>query len=427
MFKRYYAIILVAIAVTAVCLTLNDYAYAANGTRMLGFSSRDSGMAGATTASSEDTSCLVRNPAGLVRIGNRIDLEYENILLHDGTMSTEGPGLTSLGGASFTNAGLSQKSTINYLPGGNGGISYRIPGTDKYPVSVGVGAFTMAGLAVNYPSSRINSALTGDYDKMVDLRSMRIAPGIAAAFTDKLSFGATANIGIQGLRSNLATTNLVGGRYLQTAGGGDWDFAPGGGFTLGLLYKFNEMLNLGVSYESQTWMGHHYKYKDCLPYIDEPPIINMGVSVKPIKNFEWTFDTRYINWTNVKLARNGPESGGFGWGDQWVFATGGEYTFKDKKEQDKLKLRLGYNYGKSPIQDHVVFANALLPVIIEHHLTTGFSYFLTKDLSLDFVWEHHFLATKTDNGEGDVYSKNGSGTKISAAADLLGVGFGYSF
>jgi long-chain fatty acid transport protein len=382
-----------------------DCAYAGNGTRFLGFSARDSGMAGATTASSEDTSCLVRNPAGLVRIGNKIDVEYLNIFPHDVTMHTEG---------ALSNAGLRQKSNIGYLPGGDAGISYRIPGTDKYPVSVGIGAFTMSGIALNYASSRINTLYTGDYDKMVDLRSMRI--------------GATANIAIQALRANLATVPMNSNfKYAETAGNGDWDFAPGAGFTLGLLYKLNEMLSLGASYESHGWMGHHYKYKDVLPYIDEPPVINIGVALKPIKQLEWTFDTRYINWTDVKLARNGPESGGFGWGDQWVFATGAEYTFKDKKENDLLKLRLGYNYGKSPIQQHVIFANALIGVIMEHHLTVGLSYYILKDLSLDLMWEHHFKNVMADNGCGDTFSVNGAGTKISAAADIVGVGFGYKY
>lgn len=406
--KKMFLVIALLVTVV-VCFAISDNAYAGNGTRMLGFSARDSAMAGATTASAEDTSVLVRNPAGLVLIGNRIDLEYMNILPHNVTMDTEG---------AATNQQLRQRSNITYLPGGNGGISYRIPGTDKYPIAVGCGIFTMSGVADNYSSSRINSALTGNYDKMVDLRSMRVAPGIAAAFNDKLSFGATANIAIQGLRANLATTTNA-----ETAGGGNWDFAPGAGFTLGLLYKFSEMLNLGASYESHGWMGHHYKYKDSLPYIDEPPVFNMGISLKPTKNVELTYDTRYINWTDVKLARNGPASGGFGWGDQWVFAVGGEYTtFKDK-----LKIRAGYNYGKSPIQNHVVFANALLPVIMEHHITTGFSYYLMKDLSLDLTWEHHFIGVKADNGCGDANSVIGAGTKITAGADIISAGLGYKF
>ena len=419
---RNVSIFILVIVVVALFL-VSESAYAANASRMVGFSARDEGMAGATTASSEDISCLVRNPAGLVRIGNRIDASYENILLHDVTMHTEGPNLLGGGTVSYVNKGLTQTSNINYIPGGNAGVSYRIPGTDKYPISVGIGAFTIGGMADNYPSSRLNTALLaegGNYDKMLDMRTMRIAPGIAAAFNDKLSFGATANIDIQALRTNLAHSG--GAAFQETAGKGNWDFTAGGGFTLGLLYKINKMFSVGTSYESHNWMGHHYQYKDCLPYIDEPPIVNLGVSIKPIKNLEVTYDTRYINWTDVKIARNSPDSGGFGWRDQWVFAVGSEYTtFKDK-----LKLRLGYMYGKSPIQPNVAFTNSLLPVILEHHLTTGFSYFITKALSLDFAWEHHFKNVMTDDG-GDSADNIGNGTKITSAADVISIGLGYKF
>lgn len=416
-------------------------AYAGNATRMIGFSSRDAAMAGATTASSEDTSCLVRNPAGLARIGNRIDVEYENIIPGDVTMRTEGIPVGLVPFSLSNNAGVIpfaggpgklQNSTVDYLPGGNIGVSYRIPGTYKYPVTIGCGAFTMAGVAVSYPNSRLNPALestpalalglgSGVYDRMVDLRAMRIAPGLAVAFSDNLSFGATANIGIQAINADLAFAE--GGFFREQEDSGKWDFAPGGGFTLGLLYKVNDMLSLGTSYESKTWMGQHYKYKNTLPCIDEPQLVNAGISIKPVKEIELTFDTRYINWTSVPIAEKKPIHGGFGWQDQWVFATGAEATlFKEK-----LKLRVGYNYGKSPIQRRFVFANALLPLVVENHLTTGFSYFLTRNLSLDLVWEHHFFNAMADNGEGDVYSQNGVGTKVTASGNVIGVGLGYKF
>lgn len=415
--RRSSLIISALIFICSLCALLAGEAYAANGLRMIGFSARDSGMGGATTASSKDTSCLVKNPAGLVKIGNRIDAEYQNIIPHDVTMRTEGQTYNLL--VPLSHVGRKQKSTVNYLAGGDAGISYTINGTDEHPVAVGCGIFNMAGIALSYPSSRINGALisNGVYDREVDLRSMRIAPGLAVGLTDNLSFGATANIAIQGLRTDLATSSLA-----ETAGSDKWDFAPGGGFSLGLLYKFNEMLNAGACYESHTWMGHHYKYKDVLPYIDQPQVTSVGIAFKPIKDLELTYDTRYISWTDVKYAMLSPADGGFGWHDQWVFAVGGEYTYKDK-----LQLRLGYNYGRSPIQNDVIFANALLPLIMEHHLTMGFSYFLTKNLSLDFVWEHHFFAAKADNGAGDVYSINGAGTKITSAAEIIGVGLGYKF
>lgn len=437
--KKCNAFILSMLIAAVIFFIAASEAYAGNATRMIGFSSRDAAMAGATTASAEDTSCLVRNPAGLARIGNRIDVEYENIIPGDVTMRTEGrvvtPGVPSLSN-NAGGLGMKQSSTVDYLPGGNIGVSYRIPGSYKYPVSVGIGAFTMAGVAVSYPSSRLNPLLettfpfgwgTGVYDRMVDLRSMRIAPGIAVAFSENLSFGATANIGIQAINADLAfsegTAAFFTSVFREQEDSGKWDFAPGGGFTLGLLYKFNDMISLGTSYESKTWMGKHYKYKNTLPCIDEPQLVNAGISIKPVKEVELTFDTRYINWTSVPIAEKKPIHGGFGWQDQWVFATGAEWTLF----REKLKLRVGYNYGKSPIQRRFVFANALLPLVVENHATTGFSYFLTKDLSLDFVWEHHFFNAMADNGEGDIYSQNGVGTKVTASGNVIGVGLGYKF
>lgn len=431
-FKKQYAFINILLAAFVICVISGTSAYASNALRELGFSARDSAMAGATTASPEDTSCLVKNPAALVWIGDRIDLMYQNILPHDVEMNVQGGAVPSanfpLNAVALPAVGERQKSTITYIPGADAGISYRIPGTDKYPISVGCGIFTISGLQTSFPEPRINTAYItprfADYESIMDIRSMRVAPGLAVAFNDKLSFGAAANIEIQGIRSNLARA----ADFRETVGNANWDFTAGGGFTLGLLYKLNKMLNLGASYESHTWMGFHDRYNDIpLHFIDEPPVINVGVAFKPIKALELTYDTRYINWSNVKVAERGPMSGGFGWQDQWVFAVGGEYTFKDKKDNDKLKLRLGYNYGKSPIQPHVVFANALLPVVMEHHLTTGFSYFLWKQLSLDFVWEHHFKGVQTDNGAGDFYSATGRGTKVTAAAEVISAGLGYKF
>ena len=108
---KHKAIILVLIAMALICFVSNEIAYAGNATRMLGFGARDSGMGGATTASSEDTSCLIRNPAGLVNLGNRIDVEYLNIIPHDITMDTEGQAIPPVP-VSLSNVGRKQESTV---------------------------------------------------------------------------------------------------------------------------------------------------------------------------------------------------------------------------------------------------------------------------------------------------------------------------
>lgn len=79
------------------------------------------------------------------------------------------------------------------------------------------------------------------------------------------------------------------------------------------------------------------------------------------------------------------------------------------------------------IKEDVVFANALVSVIMEHHLTAGFSYMILDNLSFDLAWEHHFKNVLADNGKGDQYSQLGEGTKVTAAADIIGVGLTFYY
>jgi long-chain fatty acid transport protein len=415
-----YAILL-GIVVLAVGFMLPNTAMASNGPRMLGFSARDSAMAGATTASSADTSCMIKNPAGLVRIGNRLDLELVNGFLHDVTMHTEGPG----GVASLANVGTRQRSKIGYIPAVNGGMSYQTPGIGDYPVAVGFGWFSMAAIGSSFTETRMNPLLTGQYDRFIFLTQSRMTPTVAVAINDNFSIGFAGNIGFSTLSSDMAKgSTTVGGPlgvvYEETAGQKKIDIAVGGGFTAGMLYKFNEMISVGANYESKTFMSHHYKYKDVMYLIDAPRSATIGFSFKPIEKLELTYDTRWINWEGTKACYRGPQQGGFGWQDQWVFAVGSEYS-----PSDKWKLRLGYNYAKSPITPKTVFANALLPVILEHHLTMGAAYQINKNWGVDLTWEHHFFNAMADSGAGDSISRAGKGTKVTAAVDIIGVGVSY--
>ena len=52
-------------------------------------------------------------------------------------------------------------------------------------------------------------------------------------------------------------------------------------------------------------------------------------------------DVKWINWNGA----NGYDD--FGWGDQWVFAVGAQY-----QPIQKLFLRMGYNYGENPVNEH---------------------------------------------------------------------------
>ena len=94
----------------------------------------------------------------------------------------------------------------------------------------------------------------------------------------------------------------------------------------------------------------------------------------------------------------------FDWEDQWVFGLGAQW-----KPAEKWALRLGYNYGKSPVKVHngwnpnpfdptntvdvqgtpvnrVGYETLRIigfPAIVEHHITGGVGFKITDSLALN--------------------------------------------
>lgn len=104
-----------------------------------------------------------------------------------------------------------------------------------------------------------------------------------------------------------------------------------------------------------------------------------------------------------------PADGGFGWHNQFVFAVGAAYEVTDK-----LTGRIGYNYGKSPIDEEHLFANFLFPAISEHHLTAGASYKLTPtwELGASAFWSPENTVTNNPAGS-DSYAQGGGRSFVS--------------
>lgn len=71
--------------------------------------------------------------------------------------------------------------------------------------------------------------------------------------------------------------------------------------------------------------------------------------------------------------------------NQWVFAIGGEYRLRPD-----LTVRAGYSYVTELSPDNTYMP--ILPGIVQHHLTMGFSYEVFKNTVMDMSWEHGFEA-----------------------------------
>lgn len=162
-----------------------------------------------------------------------------------------------------------------------------------------------------------------------------------------------------------------------------------------------------------------------------------GVSAEPNDSLLVEFNTKWINWSDAE----GYED--FDWDDQWVFAVGAQY-----KVTQALALRIGYNYGKSPVNEHNNF-NPLgttnvqgtevsnvnyetfriigFPAIIEHHLTLGAGYKFTDKIALNISYMHGFEETIKENSEGLPPAGDEVELESTIKEDSVSVGFTVQF
>jgi long-chain fatty acid transport protein len=153
-------------------------------------------------------------------------------------------------------------------------------------------------------------------------------------------------------------------------------------------------------------------------------------------NLKVGMDIRWINWKNAKGYKE------FQWKDQWVIGLGGEF-----KPTQKLALRAGYNYGKSPIRGgvkdttqnktipnfdpntkfsdfQIAWFNLIgFPAITEHHITLGLGYEFTKNFGIDLAYKHAFnkKVSATDNANMGLF------VEAQNAQNAISIGLNWKF
>jgi len=265
----------------------------------------------------------------------------------------------------------------------------------------GIGAYGVSGMGVDYKDRE--PAYNDLYTK---IEIMKFAPNLAYLITPNFSIGASLSIDY-----------------------GNADFGSGGahnytiGLQLGALYHMG-MFNFGASYITPQKITHERlaDFNDDGIYDDldlqSPHTLIFGVAAQPSPKFLTEVDVRWYNWADAK----GYED--FDWGNQWVFAVGMQY-----RPIGPLALRAGFNYGKSPVNEHNGFdpmgTTAVqglnvptlnyeilrivgFPAIVEKHVTLGIGYDLTKRLILNLTYMHAFEETIKEVSAGNLASLESS-------------------
>ena len=395
-------------------------AFATNGMFSHGYGMKSKGMAGASTASSDDAFGGANNPASMAFVGNRIDLGAD---LFSPIRSSKREGSAGFAGVGDPGRDYSEDSESDYFIVPEFGYNHMVNNN----LALGVTVYGNGGMNTNYPGNAINSGVTGfcDADRSntftpadvgvfnglcgqgklgVDLMQLIIAPTVAYQVAPNHSIGVSPLLGYQ--RFKAEGLQAFGGISSDAANvtNRGYDDAWGFGVRIGYLGKITPTVTIGAAYSTKVNFQEFDKYKGLFAEqgnMDLPENYNLGVAWQLTPVIKLAADYQRINYSGVAAIGNpsanylivggamGLDNGaGFGWDDINVWKLGAEY-----KLSQQMVLRAGYSHTDSPIDgDDVGEAtfNIIAPGVIEDHITLGFTYTTASGDEMTMAYMHGF-------------------------------------
>jgi long-chain fatty acid transport protein len=336
------------------------------------------------------------------------------------------------------------------------GFSHPLKFDEQDRWRIGMSAYGVSGLGVDYKDSAINSIFTGTgtgptnppipfvpgnpwtgAGLKTELMIAKVAPAIAYKVLPNLSVGGSIHLNYSELeifdRKSDGTTL---------------------GFQIGGLYTPVPNVYIGASYTSPQTI----KYDSIIPAgqppappaynalkLEAPQQIAAGISTELLdKRLVLGIEARWINWGDADGYSD------FGWKDQYVIALGGQYAVMP----EKFIVRAGYNFGNNPVDENNGFDGSFsptgmpndvvtvqgtpfpryyyetfriigFPAIVEHHVTLGASWFFKENISVNFAYMHAFENTIRESGT----SPLGTPTTIESTLleNSIEIGFSWRF
>lgn len=395
-------------------------AQATNGYFAHGYGMKAKGMAGASTASTEDAFGGANNPAAMAFAGNRFDLGID---LFSPRREASRTGSANSFGLGDPGRDFSAKSESNYFLIPELGYNRMINNN----LALGVTVYGNGGMNTNYPGDSINSGVTGFCDADgsggpspadvgmfnglcgqgslgVDLMQLIVAPTISFKVAPNHALGLSPLLGYQRFKAEglqaFGVTNATGGNIGR-------DDAFGYGLRVGYLGKITPSVSIGAAYATKMNFDEFDKYKGLFAEqggFDIPSNYNVGVAWQIAPAFKVAMDYQRINYSEVNSVGNpvaspglfGDNNGpGFGWDDVKVWKVGMEY-----KLTPKMTLRAGYSHTNNPIKGDMTCAtvencgeatiNILAPAVIKNHVTLGFTHTFATGNELSMAYMHAF-------------------------------------
>ncbi len=413
-----------AVALTAGML-ISPLAMATNGYFAHGYSTKNKALAGSGLAAPQDAMVAATNPAGMVHVGERMDIgaaifspsprsysaTADTAGITDGTVCGANCPFTIGGNATAQsiesendffliphfayNWMLNSESSLGVSVYGNGGMNTEYEGGQAQHNNG-------AGTAVT------NAGTFGAGTAGVNLEQLFINTTYARKVNESFSFGVSAILAYQrfeakGLR-NFGGFSVNGNKLTDNG----TDTAFGYGLKVGVLGEVAKGVRLAASYQSEMDMDEFDDYSGLFAEggdFDIPSTWTVGVAWDVTPKSILTFDVQQIMYGDIKAIANpignltsnctsgapatgagclgGSDGAGFGWEDMTIYKLG----FQWESSADWI-WRVGYSHGEQPIPDSQVLFNILAPAVIEDHITFGFTHKTGKNSELNFQFAH---------------------------------------
>ena len=410
-------ILLVMIAL----LFTGDAARATDGYFLTGYGTIQQGQGGAGVAKPGDSLAGATNPAGLLLVGNRLDIGLTLFRpVRNGTISgnTLPPGYPNVNGTYDGNR------VKNFeLPELGYSLQY------KPNLALGVAVYGNGGLNTSYTQA---IQLLGSTRGGVDISQVYISPTLAYKLGAHNSIGIAANIAVQRFAAEgLQYIGQISSDPAHLTNTG-YSYASGAGVRVGWLGELNKTVSVGATYQSRTYVSKFSRYSGLFAEhggFDIPANFAGGVAIKLGSKATLLYDEERILYGSVKSIANplastsplGTDNGpGFGWHDINVAKAGIEYDVNPA-----LTLRGGYNHGGAPFDGLQAFFNLLAPAVTKDHLHAGATVSLKNGKEISFAYIHAF--NNTVNGVGAIPPTYGGGNVgLSMYQNSFQVAFGWN-
>lgn len=337
-------------------------------------------LAGTGVAFSQDAMAQALNPAGLVNVGNQVNL---GVSLFSPRREITGSGTG--GGFNVPTGTVDSEREYFVIP--NIGVSYQIDDVS----AAGAALYGNGGMNTDYPAvprsdcppGTLGSGVFCSGSSGVDLTQAFLQFSYAREIANGVSVGGGPILAFQSFEARgLEAFGLFGfssdPAHLSDNG---HDTSYGIGGRIGVQAALSPTVRIGAAYQTRTYMTEFDDYRGLFAEqgdFDIPPALQVGLSWQPADEVTLLFDYKRIWYSDINAVGNsfsspgllGADDGlGFGWTDIDIFKIGAQWDI-----DDKWTVRAGYSNSENPVTSSEVLFNILAPGVIEHHITGGASY-----------------------------------------------------